>query len=220
MDITLDQLKKALPALNPVTAVVILPVLNLAFKAYKIDTPRRQAIFLAQAAHESASFKSLEENLNYTAHRLMQVWPKRFNEALAIKYAGKPKELANFVYANRYGNGDEASGDGWTFRGSGAFQTTFKDNHARAAKVFGKTLEEVSPWLRTPSGAVWGAALYWHDNALNAIADKPDTWRGTRNKIPGLDPIDYISVAINGGRHGLAERRSKYSVAAKALGVK
>lgn len=209
-----------MPSISAVSAEFAAKHLTKAMEHYKIDSPRRIAMFLAQLAHESNSLKDLSENLNYSAEGLLKVFPEYFNEETAKLYARNPEKIANRVYANRYGNGNEASGDGWRYRGAGAMQLTFKDNHARAAKEFGKSLEELGDWLRTVPGACWSAAWFWHVNAINTVADKPDTWRGSRNGFTGLDPFDYTTVIINGGQRGAAERRSKHAITKKALGIK
>lgn len=220
MILTAELLKKAVPGIAPVRAVEVAANLNSAFAHFKVETPRQIAMFLANAAHESKSFAVTEENLNYTAKRLTEVWPKIFPASIAASYGGNPQAIANRAYANRMGNGNEASGDGWKNRGSGFFQTTGAINHKRAAKAFGKDPAVIGEWLRTPAGAAWGAVLYWHDNSFNTIANKPDIWRGNiGEKFTGLSPFEYICVAINGGRIGLADRQSKYEVAKKALGV-
>ena len=96
--------------------------LNKTFERFNITTPRQQAMFIGQCGHECANFKILEENLNYKAATLMRLWDKRFpTQEIANQYAGNPKKIANMVYANRMGNRDEASGDGFRFRGGDAF---------------------------------------------------------------------------------------------------
>jgi putative chitinase len=136
---------------------------------FEIDTVREVAAFLAQSSHESNGFRSFVENLNYSAKRLTQVWPKRFPSiAAATPYANNPQKLADKVYANRMGNGDEASGDGWTFRGSGLFQLTGRDNYARFARAVGKTPEEAAKWIReTNEGAAMSAAWFFDDHGID-----------------------------------------------------
>ena len=106
--------------------------------AYYKMTPERAAHFFAQTAHESGGFKVFSENLNYSAQGLQGIFGKYFPGNLEESYARKPEKIANRVYASRMGNGDEASGDGWKFRGRGALQTTGKDNYSQFAKHLGK----------------------------------------------------------------------------------
>ena len=103
--------------------------LNETFQRYNINSVVQQAAFIGQCGHECGNFRILEENLNYRAATLMRLWPKRFpNQEIANAYAGNPKKIANMVYANRMGNRDEQSGDGYRFRGRGALQLTGATN--------------------------------------------------------------------------------------------
>lgn len=221
MTLTADLLKKCMPStpLSETQLTVAAATLNAAMAHYKISTPRQQAMFLANLAHESGSMRYTSENLNYAAKDLRRVFPKYFpDDATAKAYERQPQKIANRVYANRMGNGNEASGDGWKRRGAGFFQTTGTINHTRAAKEFGKTIDEISDWLRTIPGACWSACFYWHDNALNKIADKPDMWRGDYSeKFKGLDPFKYICVYINGGINGLVDRQEHYARISKII---
>ena len=109
--------------------------LNKILPDYGIDTPQRVAAFVAQAAHESGNFTALHENLNYRAVTLRKVFPKYFpTDEMAAQYAQKPERIANRVYANRMGNGDEASGEGWYFRGRGIVQITGKNNYTKCSQ--------------------------------------------------------------------------------------
>ena len=149
--------------------------LNAAMAEFGIDTPARQAAFLATVAHESGQFSKLEENLSYSADRLMAVWPKRFPTLdSALAYARTPERLANHVYAHRGGNGDEASGDGWRFRGAGLTGLTFRDNHTACAAHFGIPLGGLGAWLRTPEGGARSAAWFWSQRGVNRWADAGD----------------------------------------------
>src|SRR5256886_11789012 len=104
--------------------------LNEGMEKFEIDIPNRIAAFVAQVAHESADFRSTEENLNYSWQALRATWPARFpSDAFAQQYHRQPEKIANLVYAGRHGNGDEASGDGWKYRGRGLIQLTFRDNY-------------------------------------------------------------------------------------------
>lgn len=143
-------------------ANVFLPHLNAAMREFGIVGTLDQIAFLANIAVESRDLTDLSENLNYSAPRLRVVWPKRFpTDAIAEQYARNPMKLANFVYANREGNGGPETGDGWLFRGAGLLQITFRNNHAKVAKRFGIPIEKVGDWLRTPEGACRAAAWFW-----------------------------------------------------------
>jgi len=185
-------------------------VLNDAMDRFDVRTLHRVAAFLAQIAHESDEFRRVVENLNYTAKRLMQVWPKRFTSlAKARRYERQPKKLANYVYANRLGNGDEATGDGWRFRGRGLLQITGRGNYRATAQALALPLEDNPELLKQPGVAALAAAHFWKSRGLNELADD----RNTDN-----DDEDFvtISVIINGGRTGL-ESRKRYWARAKAV---
>jgi putative chitinase len=93
----------------------------------------------------------------------------------------------------------------------------FKDNYRLCAKEFGKTLDDVVDWLETPAGASWSAAYFWHRNAINTIADKPETWKGSRGSFQGLDPFSFTCVMVNGGLTGFVDRREHYKRMSKIL---
>lgn len=158
--------------------------------------------FLAQCAHESDQFTRLEENLNYSPDRLMAVWPKRFPTlAIAALYGGKPHALADFVYANRMGNGDVASGDGWNYRGRGPIMITGLDAYRAMSKRIGDPLLITCPdRLCTASTGAMAAAAWWMDRPeLNRLAqDLPDD----------DDTSDTMSISriVNGGSTGMAQR--------------
>lgn len=202
-----EQLKAIMPRCD---AGVWVEPLTAAMAHFAIDTPQRMAAFLAQVAHESAETSRLEENLNYSAQRLMAVWPKRFPTLDAAQpYARNPQKLANRVYAGRGGNGDAASNDGWLYRGRGLFQLTCKDNYRIAAAALELPLLEQPDLVATPPVAALTAAHYWQRLGLNTIADHQ----------PGDDDekdFENISIRINGGRMGLAERK-RYWVTAQAV---
>lgn len=171
---------------------------------FEIDTVKRIAAFISQCAHESSNFKRVTENLNYSSKGLRLVFPKYFPSIeLANKYARNPRMIANRVYANRMGNGDEMSGDGWRYRGRGLIQITGKDNYTRFANYIGMTLSDVPGYMETYDGAVKSACWFWKINRLNRYADKGD--------IAGL------TKAINGGYNGLDDRVEKYKKVLKIL---
>jgi len=181
-------------------------VLNVLMPKYGIDSPQRIAAFIAQCSHESGHFEKLIENLNYSAKGLVMTWPKRFTTPeLANKYARQPEMIANFVYANRLGNGDESSGDGWKYRGRGLIQLTGKYNYQAFANSIGMNLEDVVGHLETKQGAVEAACFFWTNNKLNSYADVGD--------IKGMTKV------INGGYIGLPEREENYKKALNILGT-
>jgi putative chitinase len=161
-----------------------------------IESPSRIAGFLAQTSHESGKYKFLTENLNYSDKGLLKTFPKYFNESNVMEYARKPEAIANRVYANRMGNGDEVSGDGWRYCGRGLIQLTGKNNYQAFANSEQMNIEEVPDYLITYVGAVRSALWFWNKNNLNDTADAGDLLMMTKK--------------INGGTHGLAERTSEY----------
>jgi len=167
--------------------------------AYYKMTPERAAHFFAQTAHESGGFKVFSENLNYSAQGLQGIFGKYFPGNLEESYARKPEKIANRVYASRMGNGDEASGDGWKFRGRGALQTTGKDNYSQFAKHLGKPEIMENPDLVATEYAFESAIFFFDKNKLWDVCDK-----GV-NK----DTILALTKRINGGTHGLADREEK-----------
>jgi len=140
---------------------------------YGIDNPGQLQVFLAQLAHESADFTRLVENLNYRADRLPIVWPDRFPDAAtAAVYAHQPQKLANYVYANRMGNGSAASDDGWQFRGRGLIQLTGRDNYQQFAASESLDLAVLADYLSTYFGGVHSACWYWQSNKLHDCCDR------------------------------------------------
>jgi putative chitinase len=170
-----------------------------------IGSTRAIAAFLGQCAVESGGFTALEENLNYTAARLCQVWPSRFpSEALATACADNPERLANTVYANRLGNGDPESGDGWRFRGRGLIQMTGRTAYQSFAQSLAMNLDDAVDHAATRQGAVDSAVCYWAANNLNALAN---AWS-----------LDNLTKRINGGTNGAVERARLCQAALHALG--
>jgi len=182
--------------------------MSLLFPKYDINTPARIAGFVAQCGHESQNFKTLEENLNYSAEGLNKIFPKYFVKAGrdAQAYHRQPEKIANIVYANRMGNGDTASGEGWKFRGRGVIQLTGKDNYSRFAKHIGKSIDDTIAYLKTKQGALESACWFWDTNGLNEIADSGDFVAMTKR--------------INGGTIGLEDRQKHYTHALAVLGGK
>lgn len=171
---------------------------------YEINTPKRVAAFLAQCAHESGGFVWLTENLNYKASGLLKTFPKYFPDmATAMKYEKKPDAIANRVYANRMGNGPEASGDGARYKGRGLIQVTGKNNYFWFAASLSITPEEAAEYMQTFEGAAQSACWFWETNKLNALADAGD--------------IKQMTRVINGGYIGLADREHHYELALNTI---
>lgn len=179
--------------------------LNEYLPSFEIDNTKRIASFLAQATHESQDFKRLSENLNYRPESLRSVFPKYFPTiTLANQYAHSPERIANRVYANRLGNGSEASGDGWRYRGRGIFQLTGKYNYQKFADFVDMELHETIEFLETFHGAVLSACWFWDSRNLNTYADKGD--------------IIGMTKRINGGTIGLNDRINRYNKILNILG--
>jgi putative chitinase len=201
---TQEQLKEMIPR-NPYVPQWYEAISSI-LPEYEINTPQRVAAFLAQCAHESGGFVFLKENLNYKAPSLRKVFPKYFSDdATAVAYANKPEKIANRVYANRMGNGDEASGDGWRYCGRGLIQLTGKDNYTFFAASIDVPVEEASEYLQTFEGAVQSACFFWEQNNLNKWADAGD--------------ILTLTKRINGGTIGLEDRIKHYEHALHIFGA-
>jgi len=204
MSITAEQLQEAFDLADGVAEKYI-DALNAAMEEFEINTPERRAMFLAQCCHESGHFRAVSENLNYKAETLVKVFHKYFPDMdTANDYAKQPEKIANKVYGNRMGNGDEESGDGFRYRGRGLIQLTGKNNYDHCGKALDKDLHEEPDYLTTPEGAARSAAWFWHSNNLNHFADANDIVGATKK--------------INGGTIGLEERTELYEEALKTFG--
>jgi len=188
MSLNLEKLKGHVPD------AVIAQIPDTAAK-FNITTNLRLAHFLAQCGHESGGFKAINENLNYGAKGLLGVFPKYFNAATAAQYERKPEMIASKVYANRMGNGDEASKEGWKFRGRGYIQLTGKSNYTNFTKFIGEDCV-ANPDLVATKYPLASAAFFFNSNNLWAICDK------------GADDATVTAVTkrVNGGTIGLADR--------------
>jgi len=177
-------------------------IINEVIEATKnsASTPLRLAHFLAQCSHESDSFRLIRENLNYSADGLKNTFKKYFpTDALATAYARQPEKIANRVYANRMGNGDEASGDGWKYRGRGFIQLTGKDNY----KAFGDFIKEdilSNPDLVATKYPLTSAVFFFNNKKLWTICDKGET-----DAV-----VTEVTEKVNGGRNGLQDRLNKF----------
>lgn len=201
-----------LAKIMPRAPIPSLSLLVAAMSEFSIDNALDQAMFCATVGHESSQLNTLSENLNYSADALGSLFKKYFPDAdLALRYARQPEKIANRIYANRGGNSDEISGDGWRYRGAGAIQLTFYDNQAACAKFFGKDVWHVGDWLRTPEGACRSAAWYWASNNLRRFSAAGD--------------FDGASDAVNRGHKtaaigdsiGWADRLALFNAARKVL---
>ncbi|MBW8684583.1 glycoside hydrolase family 19 protein [Chitinophaga rhizophila] len=211
MNITSEQLKAIMPGATTTNIQQYLPYLNQEMPVYQINTPARSSAFLAHLAHESGQFSVVTENLNYRADRLLKVFPKYFPDmAVAQAYAGKPDRIANRVYGNRMGNGDESSGDGWRFRGRGLIQLTGRKTYSDCSKALTgdrKTFLDAPDLLTTPQYAVASACWFWTVyKGLNQVADEPDAWSTTyRGKV--YNKFQWLTIKINGGLNGYDDRQ-------------
>ena len=195
-------LKKVFPKAK--TPKKLFDAMDELFPKYSVDTPERIAGFLAQCGHESGGFRFVEENLNYSAKALDSVFGKYFKNGGrdAKKYARKPEKIANVVYGNRMGNGDEDSGDGWQFKGRGYIQLTGRNNYTSFAESVDMDLDECIDYLKTPKGALESALWFWDTNKLNKYCDKHD--------------VKGMTKRVNGGYNGLEDREEKWE---KVLGL-
>ncbi len=209
-ELTSEQLKRIMPRAD---ANKWLKPLNDAMREWEIDTPQRMASFLAQIAHESGQLKRLQENLSYSAKRMCQVWPSRFpDEAFACAYERNPERLANRVYSGRMGNGNEASGDGWRYRGRGLIQLTGRSNYASCSKALEVDLVANPDALLESDVAARSAGWYWYSRGLNELAD---------HEAGADDDEDFIEITrlITGGKIGLQERIKMWDEARDVLGI-
>lgn len=204
MRITADQLCSALIIEGELSNIWVDP-LNETFERFGLVDPIHVAAFLSQVGHESARLSQVEENLNYSSKGLLATFPKYFTPQQALDYARKPENIANRVYANRMGNGDESSGDGWKYRGKGVIQVTGRQNHARCGEALGLDLINDPDLLLEPLNAALSAGWFWESRKLNNLAEQEDL-RG-------------ITRAVNGGMNGFADRQLIYQLAKKALGA-
>ena len=210
--LTLNQLKQLLPRNKYVEHWH--HALSQLLPDYDINTAHRIAAFVAQCSHESGGFTTLKENLNYKPQSLRRLFPKYFtDDAIANQYCARPNKqeaIANRIYANRMGNGDESSGDGYRYCGRGLIQLTGRSNYqsfADSIEVDGRPLkiDEVPEYLATFEGAAQSACWFWETNKLNQWADAGD--------------ILTLTKRINGGTIGLDDRKKHYEHALHVLGA-
>lgn len=197
MAVTADQLQKLKIGPEWVDA------LNETFERFEINTLRQQAGFIGQCSHESGNFRLLEENLNYKPATLMRIWPSRFKTMDDCLICDGPRGIANKVYANRMGNRDERSGDGWRFRGRGCIQLTGHANYFHASKACGVDFVKEPDLVSTPRYAAMTAGWFWATHDCNRLAEAGD-WAGLTKKI-------------NGGLIGLDDRKKHIAHAMQVL---
>jgi len=181
-------------------------LLNTILPDYDIDTPHRVAAFMAQCGHESGGFTLLQENLNYSAKGLRGTFGKYFStDEIAKQYERQPQKIANRVYANRMGNGDESSNDGWTYRGRGIVQITGKNNYIKVSQNMFEddSLVQNPDMLLDPEYAIHSAGWFWTAAKLNDLADIGD--------------LKLMTKRINGGYIGLEDRIHHYNHAIEIL---
>lgn len=211
-----SQLLAILPASKPVIASYVMPI-NAVMAKYQIITNRRMAAFIAQIGHESNQLLKQTENLYYTTpERVAAIFRSPFDldsdrkidpeeVEFAKGYLRSPEKLANRVYALRFGNGTESSGDGWKYRARGPIGLTFRDNYKAFGNDIGLDIAQFPELVETPIIGMLSAGWYWNKNNLNQLAD--------------VDDFDGISKKINGGSNGLEERQKLHAIAKKVLGI-
>lgn len=181
--------------------------INEILPKYDITAGPRLWMFLAQCGHESASFTCVQENLNYSRDALLRVFPKYFDRLNVDQYVRQPAKIANRVYANRMGNGNEASGDGWKYSGKGCIQITGRQNTEAFFKEFYPTTwQQCKPdMLLDPYNGIAAACWFWKSRNINRPSDRED--------------IDAVTKLINGGTHGIEDRRRRYVTVKKLFSV-
>ncbi|MFA5023355.1 MAG: glycoside hydrolase family 19 protein [Patescibacteria group bacterium] len=193
--ITSEQLLKIMPKCPGDKVQAYAKCLSDAMKEGQINTNNRIACFLGQLAHESNQLREWTENLNYSVKAMMSTWPKRFPTVeSATPYAYQPEKLANHVYCDRMGNGNEASGDGWKYRGRSPIQITGRNSYKAAGQFITIDLDNNPDFAAGENVGFRIAMWYWATHNLNTLADSLD--------------ILGITKAINGGTIGFAAREA------------
>lgn len=200
--ISKEQLSQIMPRASAESLERYYQPLNEAMEKFHIDNPKKVAMFLAQLAHESDSFRFSSENLNYSAQGLMKTWPRIFPTLeIANLYARKPEKIASRAYGNRMGNGSESTADGWKFRGRGLIGITGRTNYEACGKGIGADLLNHPELLEGPEYATASAAWFWN------------------KYVDGIDPedIEKVTRKINGGLIGLDSRKAFWEVAKRVV---
>ena len=200
---TLDEIisPKEYLSLFPKSKLIIYAELCQQLPEWEINTGKRIMHFMAQMAHESNQFSSFEENLNYSADRLLEVFPKYFDENSVREYASHPLKIANKIYADRFGNGDENSGDGWKYKGRGICQLTFKDNYLKYEDIINENIVQEPSLLTRTDLAVKIGCAYWEHTKYNGES---------LNKLADCDNLNNITKAIQGSYKFVVPRRTLY----------
>lgn len=202
---TPEQLQAAMQMVFPQRARTWAEPLNRAMFEFGIVGPLREAMFLAQVAHETRHLSALREDLMYSTPVLQQVFGRYFARSELVSFSYHPMAIANRVYANRFGNGSELSGDGYRYRGGGCLMTTFRDNYRTVGEAIGEPLEDNPDLIEQPDIAARAGAYEWFRRGCNALADE--------------GRFLAIVRAINGGENGLAHRRADLRVVSKVYGL-
>ena len=197
--ITLEQLSNIYENTDDSILAKFVDPINKAIDKFQIEFV---GMFLAQMGHESAELSVLEENLNYRAERLSAVFPRYFSDVDPTDYEHNPEKIANRVYANRMGNGDESSGDGWKFHGRGAIQLTGRSNYTKFADDMDMGLDDAIAYLCTPEGAIMSAGWFWNYRSIDDVGNN----------------ITAATKLVNGGTNGLNERNAIFNRAKAELG--
>lgn len=198
--ITLDQLAAIFNTTSRSRLMPFIEWLNKTMVDYSINTLNREAAFIAQVGYESSEFTTIEENLNYSEQRLLAVFPNYFNQSNVGPYDHNPEKIANRVYANRDGNGNEASGDGWKYHGRGLIQITGKANYQSFANEINSNLTDTISTLQTAQGAVYSAGWFWDLRKCNPLADTEDIATMTRRINGGVNGLDQRIALYNKGK--------------------
>lgn len=193
--LTASVLSDCLGSLHETSRAWVLPIQTAAREADLSDV-LRLAAFLAQIGHESGRFTEIEENLNYSAPRLLHTFGKYFTSETAKIYERNPKDIANIAYGGRMGNGPASTGDGWRFRGRGLIQLTGRSNYRDCGKALGLDLENNPDLLLDPMVAARSAGWFWTERRLNPLADAGD--------------MKTLTLRINGGMNGYDDRLALY----------
>jgi putative chitinase len=202
--ITIDLLKTIAPKTKQSVLEQYVGPLDEVAKYYDMyDNIHRVAGFVAQTAHESGGFNFIKENLNYSSGGLLKVFPKYFTTETAEQYQHQPEKIASRIYANRMGNGDEASGDGYRFCGRGLIQLTGRSNYTKFAGDLGISIEDCVTFMETAEGATSSAGWFWDNNNLNQYCDSDD--------------FVMLTKRINGGTIGIEERKKLYQIVLSTL---
>jgi len=211
--ITHALLKQALPNLRD-NAMPYTNMLEEICMAWKVDTDLRKCHYLANITHECADFSAMRENLNYSVKGLKDTFPKyftktgsppTFDEQKLAAYARNPEKIANYVYANRMGNGSEASGDGWRYRGGGPIGLTGRDNYTRCGAWMGVDLAAAPDKISDPKTGLISSVWFWTVNKVYLNADKDDAIA--------------VCKGINGGTIGMPDRLDRLARLKRVFGI-